>query len=823
MNKNIKNTLRKNKRHLLKLFKAGATVLLLFLMWFLCSHFMEYQKNAINQVNKYRIDQACLLGEGMEARQEFVAKHTHLKTVKLYFSNDYTGLAEGDFILRIVHTEDDKTVKEITMEVKELQNNDYTEFLTDIQLKKGDHYALVLTTQNTESGKEPIVYQWSTKEKGLSGKLSIDEEVQKKYLVCQFYYPVTIYQQWAQICLILGIIIFLIWFRISIPKKVRLVLGYLLFYLTPLFTFWFVERFTDNSVFRLRPQELLLNILVYYIFFGICYLVFVSRRAAAGIGMVFWYVIGIVNYFVLNFKGAPIVPSDIMSAGTAANVAGNYTYSVQPVFVWNGLFLLLYFALMYRFPVRKKTGWKKRVIMFFFLAASMGILGSLVVEQNALKSIGVKNNVWDQKKGYAKNGLFFGFVLNLNSLVQEKPSDYSKEAAGDIAHKYEEKYSNEEKKEKGALETKNGEKPNMIFIMNEAFADLSVINDFETSEDYMPFIHSLEKNTIKGSLYMSIFGSGTCNSEFEFLTGNSMSFLQNGIIAYTQIVKDKLPNVTYQLKDQGYQGNLALHPYLASGWNRPQVYEWMGFEDFITEEDFDNPKMYRKYISDQSDMEKITELYEKRENENQPFYLFNVTMQNHGGFDKVYSNFDHNIKITDNHYNEQAQQYLSLVKKTDDAFKELVEYFKKVEEPTIIVMFGDHQPAIASSFYDSLYGASSGDLTPEDLMKKYQTPFIVWANYDIKEGEIDKMSANYLSAYVMEEAGLKTSAYQKFLLELYDDLPVISAMGAYDKDGNFYESPLESPYEDKVKEYQILQYNNLIDTDNTVESFFYLD
>lgn len=152
-----------------------------------------------------------------------------------------------------------------------------------------------------------------------------------------------------------------------------------------------------------------------------------------------------------------------------------------------------------------------------------------------------------------------------------------------------------------------------------------------------------------------------------------------------------------------------------------------------------------------------------------------------------------------------------------------MEYFKKVEEPTIIVMFGDHQPAIASSFYDSLYGASSGDLTPEDLMKKYQTPFIVWANYDIKEEEIDKMSANYLSAYVMEEAGLKTSAYQKFLLELYDDLPVISAMGAYDKDGNFYESPLESPYEDKVKEYQILQYNNLIDTDNTVESFFYLD
>lgn len=817
----IKSTLRKKKRYLRKIIKAGATVLLLFLMWFLCSHFMEYQKNAISQVNKYRIDQACLLGEGMEVKQDFRAKHTHLKTVKLYFSNDYTGLAKGNLVLKILRTKDEKTVKTIKVKVSELQNNDYTEFLTDIQLKKGEDYALVLTTEGTESGKEPIVYQWSTKEKGLSGKLSLDGEKLKKYLVCKFYYPVTIYQNWAQICLIILLVIMLIWFRVSIPGKVRLVLGYLFFYLTPLFTFWFVERFTDNSVFRIRMPEMLLNILVYYLFFGLLYLILVSRRAAAGVGMLVWYLVGITNYFVLNFKGAPIVPSDIMSMGTAANVAANYTYSIQPVFVWNGLFILLYFALMYRFPVQKKTGWKKRVLMFFFIAASVGILGNFVVEQNALKSIGVKNNVWDQKKGYAKNGLFFGFVLNLNSLIQEKPSDYSKEAAEDIAHRYEEKFSNEEKKSKGALQTKNGKKPNMIFIMNEAFSDLSVINEFETNEDYMPFIHGLSKNTIKGSLYMSIFGSGTCNSEFEFLTGNSMSFLQNGIIAYTQIVKDKLQNVTYQLKNQGYEGNLALHPYLASGWNRPQVYEWMGFEDFITEEDFKNPKMYRKYISDQSNMEKIIELYEEREDKDAPFYLFNVTMQNHGGFDKVYSNFEHNIKITDNHTNEQAEQYLSLVKKTDDAFKELVEYFQDTEEPTIIVMFGDHQPAIQSAFYDSLYGASAGNLSPEELMKKYQTPFIVWANYNIKEKEIDKMSANYLSSFVMEEAGLKISPYQKFLLELNKDLPVITAMGAYDKDGNFYESALDSPYEDKVKEYQILQYNNLIDTENTVQSFFF--
>ena len=75
----------------------------------------------------------------------------------------------------------------------------------------------------------------------------------------------------------------------------------------------------------------------------------------------------------------------------------------------------------------------------------------------------------------------------------------------------------------------------------------------------------------------------------------------------------------------------------------------------------------------------------------------------------------------------------------------------------------------------------------------------------------------------MKEAGLETSPYQKFLLKLRKKLPVLTAMGCFDKNGKYYESALESPYSDMVKEYQILQYNNLIDTKHTVDSFFYLD
>ena len=821
MNVSSKNRHAKKRNPIVAVLKAGAVVLLLFLMWYLCTHFMGYQKNATSQVNKYRIDQVCLLSDNNTVTQEFVAKHTHLKTVKLYFSNDYTGVAKGKLILDIVDSSTGKSVVRMKKNIKDLLNNAYTEFDTDVQLVKNQEYSIQIRTKGAQSGKEPIVYQWSTREKGFIGKMHVNQMQQRKYLVAKFYYPVTIYYQWAGICLCIGMIIFLVLFSIPIPKKWKTIPGYLLFFAAPSYTFWMVERFTDNSVFRINLAEASLNVLLYYMFFGLLYLIFISRRAAVIIGMAFWYAVGLANYFVLSFKGAPIVPSDLMSASTAASVAGNYTYNIQPVFVWNALLTLLYFAVFFRCPIEKKTGWKKRLLMGGLIIVCSVVLGSFVVEQKTLKNVGIKNNVWDQKKGYAKNGFFFGFVLNMNSLVQEKPNDYSAEAAKDIALRYEEQFANEEEK-KGRLETKDGTSPNVIGIMNEAFSDLSVINEFSTNEDYMPYIHGLKKNTIKGNLYMSIFGSGTCNSEFEFLTGNSMAFLQNGIIAYTQIVKDTLPNMTYLLKEQGYKGNLALHPYLATGWNRPTVYEYMGFEKFYSESDFTNPLMYRKYISDQDDFDKIKELYEARESKEEPFYLFNVTMQNHGGFDKVYDNFENEIQITDNHESEQAEQYLSLIKKTDEAFKNLTEYFSKVDEPTIIVMFGDHQPSIESKFFDSLYGKSAGDLTQEELMRKYQTPFIIWANYDIKETTIDKMSANYLGAYVMQEAGLSMSPYQKFLMKLYKKLPVLNAMGAVDAKGNYYESAKDTPYKDLVREYQILQYNNLIDTEHTVESFFYL-
>ena len=135
------------------IIKVLAIVSLLCLMGYLCSHFKEYQRNATNQVNKYRIDQLCLLSDDTILTQRFKAKHTHLKTLRIYSSNDYGGEAAGSISMSLVEEESGNRIKEIQMDVKDLINNGYTEFDTDVQLEKGKFYLIRLDSSGTESEK----------------------------------------------------------------------------------------------------------------------------------------------------------------------------------------------------------------------------------------------------------------------------------------------------------------------------------------------------------------------------------------------------------------------------------------------------------------------------------------------------------------------------------------------------------------------------------------------------------------------------------------------------------------------------------------------
>ena len=203
-----------------------------------------------------------------------------------------------------------------------------------------------------------------------------------------------------------------------------------------------------------------------------------------------------------------------------------------------------------------------------------------------------------------------------------------------------------------------------------------------------------------------------------------------------------------QLGALGYY-TVAMHPYYSSGWNRVAVYNDFGFDEqhFLEDFSYEEEDIIREYVSDRADFENVIERFEAKE-EGQPLFLFNVTMQNHSAYNGEWINLPREVWLTGAYEGrfQTVDQYLNLVYQSDRAFEYLIDYFSEVEEPTLICMFGDHQPQVATNFYTEALGGEVEALDTETAEKKQVVPFVLWANCDIPEAENVTLSLNTLSA-----------------------------------------------------------------------------
>ena len=363
------------------------------------------------------------------------------------------------------------------------------------------------------------------------------------------------------------------------------------------------------------------------------------------------------------------------------------------------------------------------------------------------------------------------------------------------------------------------EKPTIIAIMNESFADLSVLGEFTTNFELTPFMNSLKENTIKGYALASVYGAKTPNSEWEFMTGNSMAFLPEGSVVYQQYINDTPDSIVSTLKNEGYTA-VAMHPYYETGWSRNTIYPTLGFDEMYFIDDFNQKNIVREYITDKEMYDKIIERFNKKKSD-ENLFIMGITMQNHGGYGEPYDNFIERIYKVGTSYTD-ANQYLSLVNESDKALRELVTFFENVDEPVEIVFFGDHQPGLNSNFIRLLNGKGTSGLTMDELEALYTVPFFIWTNYDTKEETLERCSLNYLSTIALERANIKLPPYNRFLAEIMEEIPAMNSQGYYSKQNGEYihYEQAEGTEAEWLDKYNILQYNAMFDARERSEVFF---
>ncbi|PXV91467.1 phosphoglycerol transferase MdoB-like AlkP superfamily enzyme [Lachnotalea glycerini] len=604
----------------------------------------------------------------------------------------------------------------------------------------------------------------------------------------------------------------------NLSDRMNMFVSYALFFVSPVICYYAFEYFQKSiytiTVLSIRKRYLFFNFVILSVILLTIYIITNSTKVAViGLTLII-NLFGVINYYVYSFRGVALVAADVFSIQTASNVVEGYKLFIDTHIYY--IFIITVFIISLACKLRSFKAlpvWKLRIPAIICYIIYTSVFFYVFVFSNQLSNWNINVKLYRPHEGYRKYGTFLSTVRTMGYIIVEKPEGYSVKQIEDIADSY-------------SLSSSAGQTPNIIVIMDEAFSDLETVSEFPISEDYMPFIHSLQENTIKGNAYVSVFGGNTANSEFEFLTGNSMGLLPANSVPYQLFIKKQFPSIVYSLKQQNYVGNIGMHPFKSNGFNRLTVYPLLGFEQFITIEKFQNADKLRDKVTDEANFNKIIEMYEESKSQSDnPFFLFNVTMQNHGGFITTDPNFVQKIKIEDEYYyDEGAQNYLSLIKYTDEAVEKLIKYFENVEEPTVVIFFGDHQPGLSQTWYDKILGKSEKDLTTQELMEKYKVPFFAWANYDIQEETVDKISMNYLSAYIMNKLGINLTKYQQFLLDVHEQVPVMNSIGYWGVDGGFYDySDTTSPYYEIINQYRCVQYNNMHDKGKRVDSMFYMN
>lgn len=522
------------------------------------------------------------------------------------------------------------------------------------------------------------------------------------------------------------------------------------------------------------PVECFINYIIILCIFCIFTALLGKMNWSASISFAFVAVLSLISSYKETMLGEPLFPWDIYMANLVINLL---PYLYKSLNILNLLFVLISFGvvLVIALYVKKNTmPIRIRIvsgILSIFLLSSFSI--NPYMSYIFLPKIGVSNMDWVQMENYDKNGFVLAFIMNIKNILIKKPENYNKNTLLTSIETI--SAAQTVSKNSSIPSSEKPIKPNVIMIMSESFWNPTLIKNISFSSDPIPTFRKLSSEYSSGNILSPSFGGGTSNVEFEILTGNSVSFLPDGSNPYQQYIYKPTPSLASIFSQNGYE-SIAIHSYFKWFFNRDIVYNLLGFKKFIGIDDFVNPTKKGFYISDKDFSKKIISEYKKAKN---PVFIYAISMQNHGPYDPKRYTEPFDITVSTKNLSEKSlsilQDYTQGLYDADKSLKEVVNYFSKVKEPTIVVFFGDHLPLLGNDF--SVYresGYVSSDKTHwtnEEYKKMYSPPVVVWTNYKHARQDIQTLGASYLGEYLLDFIGIPNPPYFEFLKQLRKALP----------------------------------------------------
>ena len=576
-------------------------------------------------------------------------------------------------------------------------------------------------------------------------------------------------------------------------------------------SFFLLEQPFNEALFSMDLFHLAANLCLFAVLFA-CFYCLCQRTVGGLVAFLsISFAFGIANHFVDQFKGQPVTPADLLAISTAASVSTGYSFEVDANLLACFVFFVGCLTLISYLPKVKRDR-RQTAINLAVAIATGGAFGLFVAFCPVDEALDGEVDLWAVADSYSENGSLLSFLDLVQELFPEEPEDYDAATAAALLAAQDA----DEVDESAADEVL----PTVVVVMNETFSDLSAYSCLEDSGTVLENYYEIAEESIaSGTAYVSVVGGGTCNSEFEFLTGASLALLGGGTYPYLVCDLEGSESIVSYFSALGYT-TWAIHPSDATNWSRDEVYADLGFDEFIDISAFEDAETLRDLVTDAATYDAILELIEEGDG---PQFIFDVTIQNHSGYGRGGIDEEDlvSVELSDGSSSSELDEYLSCLAQSDEDLAYLVEELNKLDEPVVLLFFGDHQPDLAYWLFDESYEGLDAEELVECVEERYAVPYLIWANDAAVEagivdavdegddGDGDETSLNYLGATLVELCGLPLTSYQSYLLELQEEIPALNAVGYLTADGEWHWSDEESEASDLLDDYAILQYDNL--------------